>query len=239
MSLRKEIVRLAHANPGPLREALLEILSGEESPKTAARKRAPRKTRAPKKTYPRATKRPPAKKFREGLTEWAKIDIQETLEAAGVPQNMINDAIESIAGYNYGVINGTSFSKGYTAQNYQNFATQQEAVDWLAGKARAEYVSGTWGMDRYPDILQAYIERYGAGNDAARNKAQGEWNKLKQHQKALTVALLGYQRASIRYADASIKEMESDFDTMSGERAQKVLKAIQWASKVPMWPEGI
>lgn len=219
MPLRKEIIRLAYNNPGPLRQALLGIL---QDTRTAA-------------SLPRATRRPPGKKFREGLAEWATRDAQTKLEAGGVPQDIINSALQSLTG-SYGPFLGTVWSGGYTAQNYKSFATQQEAVDWLAGKTElADAPGGALGFKRYPDILKAFIDKYGAGNEAVRDKVRAQWNKLKKHQKLIAAAVV--KSVNLRYPKGEVKDLAENLDKISGETAQRMLPVLEWAAKVPMWPD--
>lgn len=215
MSLRSRVIKLAYSNPGPLQDALLPLLSVRTA------------------SLPRATGRSPGDKFRLGLEDWMVRDIQSKLEAGGVPQKIIDTAIQSLTGNN-GPLFVTTWSGGYTAHKYRNFATQQDAVDWLAGKTEVEAAGGSLGHNKYPSILEAYISKYGAGNDAIRDKVRAQWNKLLKHQKAMATVFV--KSGVSLQSPAAVKELETSIETMNGELAQRFLPVLEWAAKVPMWP---
>jgi hypothetical protein len=227
-TLRKNLIRLASTMPKGTRERqdLLHLLASEE-PRTAA--------------LPRATRRPPGPKFRDKMAEWMTADIQSKLEAGGVQQSTIDSIIHSLTG-SYGPMLATEYSGGYGSQHYRNFPTQQDAVDWLAGRSELERApGGAMGMKRYPEILEAVIAKYGAGNDAIRDTAQGLFNKLKLHQKALITAVLGLggSNSSFQYgAKAMAQEVEDMIGRSSGDVVQQLMPFLEWAAKVPKPPEG-
>jgi len=191
-------------------------------------------------SLPRATKRPPGQKFRDGLVEWVTRDLQTKLEAGGVPQQNIDSLISGLTG-RYGPFLETTFSGGIGSQNYRNFPTQQDAVEWLAGRTELDRPpGGTLGHARYPDIIEAWIERYGAGNDAVRDKARGLANKLKPYQKALALMVMGVDQGSFRYnKNKYAQELDDIISRSGGEVIKQVIGFLEWAKTVSEPPSDM
>jgi hypothetical protein len=171
------------------------------------------------------------------MADWVGRDVQAKLEAGGVTQSTIDSVIHALTG-NYGPFLATSYSGGFGSQNYTNFPTQQDAVDWVAGKTSLERAPGGFlGRKKYPDGLTAIIGKYGAGNDAIRDKAKGLFNKLTPQQRAFAMFAMGYDKGSFTYnLKEYSKELEDLIARASGETVSSVIPYLEWAAKVPKAP---
>jgi hypothetical protein len=226
-NLRKSLIRTAASLPkgSSERKAVLDLL-GAPQRKVAG--------------LPRATRRPPGPKFRKQMNDWITADTQSKLEAGGCDQQTIDGFIDGLTG-SYGAMLATTYSGGYGSQNYANFETQQDAVDWLAGKSKLERApSSALGMKRYTDIHPAVIAKYGAGNDAIKDKARGMFNKLKPYQKAFVAVVTGWTRGSGTWQysqDDYAKEIAEVIERSSGDVVTQLIPYIEWAAKVPAPPK--
>ena len=213
-NLKKKIIRLAYQNPD-LRGDLLPLIQKQAS-------------------LPRATRRPPGEKFREKLAEWLKADVQTKLGNGGVPQNIIDSAIDTITS-SYPA-SGPLWSRvRRNPKKFRYFKTQQEAVDWIAGKHILDTQS-VWAS--YPKYMNSLINNYGSAGDTLRDKAKANFNVLKPHQKAFAAAWLGYGGdTTIRH---NIKELSDQLeDVIKGtsiKTLDKILPVLEWAAKVPKPP---
>ena len=149
MDLRKKIIRLAYENPN-LREDLLPLI------KAAASKSA---------SMPSANRRsiigPAGGKARRAWMDWFKTDIQTKLEQKGVPQKIIEEAINAVCGWSYGIL----WDKGIwgpSKDKYEVFATSQEIKDWVQGKLKLTETNfgDPWRkkwIASYPQFIKDYI----------------------------------------------------------------------------------
>jgi hypothetical protein len=224
--IRSKAIRTAAALPkGSSERKALQDLLGAPKRKLAA--------------LPRATRRPAGPKFRQKMNEWIKSDTQSKLEAGGVAQRTIDNFIRSLTD-DYGPMRATSYSGGYGSNNYRNFEDQQAAVDWLAGKTSLEQApGGALGMKRYTKIHEAIITKYGAGNDAIRDKAKGLANKMKPHQKALALMVIGVDKGSFPYKQMEyVKDLDDRIARSGGDVLQALIPFLEWALKVPVPPKN-
>ena len=204
-TLRTAVIQLAFDQP-ELREHLLPLV-------TAA-------------TMPRATRRPPGPKFRQKVIEWVKADAQEKLEAAGVPQARIDSMIRAVGPMGIGY-------EGWGGQKFQYFESQQEVIDFLNGRFDAD-IGGTGGMKNYPDVLNYWIEKWGGGNNAYRDKVKGLLNKMSPAQKAL---------AHYFYLDGSwpgdrAKKLMETLESASGDDLQKWITLMEAVLKMGKLPKS-
>ena len=206
--IRTQMIRLAYENP-ELRADLLPLL------KTAG--------------LPRATKRPPGKKFRQSINSWINADIQTRFENGGVPQRTIDqymDAFEHVL-----------FREDWSTKKFYYFETQQEIVDWIAGRFKPPFESEKY-LINYSKYLDEAVAKYGqAGNSAIRDKAKAIWNKLKPGQQYLAGVLIFGQH----YDAGGIAKKTKDFvevyiENASKEFIESVLPALEWASKASSPP---
>jgi hypothetical protein len=205
---RSKLVRLAYDNP-EMRADLLPLLK--------------------KASPPRATKRPPGQKFRESINNWIKGDIQTRMENAGVPQKTISQYV--------GSFEGVLLDQEFRTKKFTYFETQQEVVDWIAGKFKPPFITEKYLID-YNKYVDDAAARYGqADNRAIRDKALSAWNKLKPGQQYLAGFLIFGRYHSEKDIRGKIKNFADAYiENQSKKFIESVLPAIEWASKAPEPP---
>lgn len=226
-SLRTQVIRLAHENP-ELRKDLLPLL---KQTKTA-------------NSMPSSNRRSivgkGSNKHRYAWSDWIKADIQTKLENAGCPQSAIDNVIESIVGFRYGIMWSTE-SWGKNEGKYKNFATTEEIKDWLRGKPYKVNNFGEparmKGYESYDKGLQEDIKAYGqAGSSAVRDKAKSAYNKCKKWQVQIAQQVGMYPSAR-RNSYGDVREVEAAINEYPADRVEKMIPWLEWAAKLPQPPQ--
>jgi len=232
-SLRTRVIRLAHENP-ELRKDLLPLL---QQAKVAS--------------MPPANGRPAGEKSRYKWADWLTTDIQTKLEEAGVPQSAIDDAVDRVCDWRYGIL----FNKRFPDKKFYSFKTNADIHAWVTGRAKLTDLSpnadGSRGhegriqgfTESYLMLLKYYIAKYGsANNDVLRDKCKALFNKCKDYQCALAAsnAYIG-RDTSVRFLvknyESYKKELASAIEESSVDTLKMIAESLEWAAKIPKPPQ--
>ena len=232
-SLRTRVIRLAHENP-ELRKDLLPLL---QQAKVAS--------------MPPANGRPAGEKSRYKWADWLTTDIQTKLEEAGVPQSAIDDAVDRVCDWRYGIL----FNKRFPDKKFYSFKTNADIHAWVTGRAKLTDLSpnadGSRGhegriqgfTESYLMLLKYYIAKYGsANNDVLRDKCKALFNKCKDYQCALAAsnAYIG-RDTSVRFLvknhEKYKKELATAIEESSVDTLKMIAESLEWAAKIPKPPQ--
>lgn len=212
--LRKSLIRLAHQKP-ELRPVLLPLLTKQAV------------------SLPHATRRPAGKKFRSEVWAWGYTEIRNKLGPSGA--NLSRDNITSAVDVLENAVRKPKYG-GYEPL----FNTQVEIINWVTGKTKVpkNKLRGMGGFSKwgrsfsFPDVIDAYIARYGA------ETTSGLIDQLKALAKSLNLSQLGIASAIYApssYGDAFVirQEIESGMDE---DEAIMWIHILEWVAKHSDYP---